>query len=598
MSTNFQEDSTKCLRPFSIIWKSSTSWCLRKNHLYPWFIVYDFEAILAPIREEQPAPCLKWLCKQEPISLSVASKIAGFGEAKCFMKANPKALIESMMTYMGSITDSACDSAESQWASAIEDLEDLIEKYELRLGQEPKGKIRKKESSRIRHDKFKLKDGELKGLSDQERRRLISQRESTCEKLTRLLGSLYHYCRQIPLLEFNSAKYDLSLVKSQLIAWLRWDIDPNKDDEGVATCDFSVIKKGSTFTQIGVPRFKFLDISNYLAGGVSYWAFLEAYKIPQAKSYFPYEWFDHPSKLYFPSLPPYHTFYSELRQRNVLEERDRKDDDDVKDGDEYDQNDKVLGARRYLELHDIWRDQGMTTFRDILEYYNNLDVGPFVQAVVKMQKFYFDPHIDLFKVAVTVPGMANRWLFQIEHDAKTIFGLIQPQDNNLYYTIKQNIVRGPSIIFIGDAEVGCTFVWNDPSHPCFDIVGFNVNALYLDCIDKAMPYGGYVRQCAPDFKPDSRLSCEDMFHWMNYLMEMEVVHILHAHNHISKVRIGTYLMDSYDPNTRTVYELNRCYFKGSSHCEKDQDELGKERKMQTFTKEKYLRNKGYLMKVI
>ena len=444
-----------------------------------------------------------------------------------------------------------------------------------------------------------MKDDELKGLTDEERNSsVISQWESTCEKLTRLLGSLYHYYRQIPVLGFNSAKYDLNLVKSQFIPWLRRDVDPNKDYDGEDTCEVSVIKKGSTYTQIGACRFKFLDISNYLAGGVSYSAFLEAYKIPEAKSYFPYEWFDHPSKLDVPSLPPYHTFYSELKQKNVLEVRDKKDDDDVDDGNEYDQNDKVLGARRYRELHDIWRDRGMTTFRDFLEYYNNLDVGPFVQAVEKMQKFYFDPHIDLFKVAVSVPGIARRWLFQTSHNAKTNFGLIQPQDDDLYYTIKQNIVGGPSIIFTGDAEVGCTFVRNDPSRPCINIVGFDANALYLDCIDKAMPCKGYVKRSAPDFKPDSRLSCEDMLHWMNYLMETEGVHILHARNHISEVRIGPYLVEGYDPNTRTVYEFNGCYFHGCSHCKKDQDELGKEQKMHTVTKEKYLRNKGYLLKVI
>ena len=483
------------------------------NRLYPWFIVYDFEAILAPITEEQPTPCLKWLRKHEHISVSVASNVPGSEEAKCFVNADPKALIESMMTYMGSITDSACDSAESQWASAIEDLEDLIEKYELKLGKEPKRKKRRKESSKIGHDKLKVKDDELKGLTDEERNSLISQWESTCEKLTRLLGSIYHYCRQIPVLGFNSAKYDLNLVKSQLIPWLWRDVDPNKDDDGDDTCEVSVIKKGSTYTQIGARRFKFLDISNYLAGGVSYSAFLQAYKIPEAKSYFPYEWFDHPSKLDFPSLPPYHTFYSELKQRNVLEARDKKDDDD--NGNRYDQNDKVLGGRRYRELHDIWWDQGMTTFRDFLEYYNNLDVGPFVQVVEKMQKFYFDHHIDLFKVAVSVPGVARRWLFQTAYNAKTNFGLIQPQDDDLYYSIKQNIVGGPSIIFTRDAEVGRTFVRNDPSRPCINIIGFNANALYLDCIDKAMPCGGYVRRSAPDFKPDSRLSCEDMFHWMN-----------------------------------------------------------------------------------
>ena len=191
--------------------------------LYPWFIVYDFEAILSPITEEQPTPHLKWLWKHEPISVSVASNVPGFEESKCFVNADPKALFKSMMTYMGSITDSACNSTESKWASAVEDLEDLIKKYELKLEKEPKRKNRKKDraqSSGVGQDKLKGEDDELKGLTDEERKSLISQWESTYEKLTRLLGSLYHYCRQIPVLGFNSAKYDLNLVKSHLIPWL------------------------------------------------------------------------------------------------------------------------------------------------------------------------------------------------------------------------------------------------------------------------------------------------------------------------------------------------------------------------------------------
>ena len=133
------------------------------------------------------------------------------------------------------------------------------------------------------------------------------------------------------------------------------------------------------------------------------------------------------------------------------------------------------------------------------------------------------------------------------HDAKTSFGLVHPQDDDLYYAIKQNIVGGPSIIFTRDAEVGCRFIRNDPKRPFANIVSYDANALYLDCIDKAMICGRYVRQMGPDFKPNSCLSCEDMFHWMDYLLDTENVHILHAHNHISEVPIGPYLMDSYDP---------------------------------------------------
>ena len=84
-----------------------------KQQLYPWFFVYDFEAILCPISEEQSTPHLKWLKKHNPISASVASNVAGFEEAKCFVNSDPKGLIKDRMTYMGTITDSACASAEA-----------------------------------------------------------------------------------------------------------------------------------------------------------------------------------------------------------------------------------------------------------------------------------------------------------------------------------------------------------------------------------------------------------------------------------------------------------------------------------------------------
>ena len=85
---------------------------------------------------------------------------------------------------------------------------------------------------------------------------------------------------------------------------------------------------------------------------------------------------------------------------------------------------------------------------------------------------------------------------------------------------------------------------------------------------------------------------------MDYVMETEGIDILHARNHIGEVRIGPYLVDGYDPITRTVYEFNGCHFHGCSDCKKDQDDLGKERKMHTETKEKYLRHKGYNMKIM
>ena len=38
----------------------------------------------------------------------------------------------------------------------------------------------------------------------------------------------------------------------------------------------------------------------------------------------------------------------------------------------------------------------MTTLRDFLIYYNNLDVEPFVKGIENMQEFYKKNQIDIF----------------------------------------------------------------------------------------------------------------------------------------------------------------------------------------------------------
>ena len=48
----------------------------------------------------------------------------------------------------------------------------------------------------------------------------------------------------------------------------------------------------------------------------------------------------------------------------------------------------------------------METFVDWLEYYNNLDVSPFLEALETMKAFYTNLGIDIFKDAVSLPGVS------------------------------------------------------------------------------------------------------------------------------------------------------------------------------------------------
>ena len=313
---------------------------------YPWFVVYDFEAILSRLELEPPTPQLKWLRCHDPISVSVASNVTGYSEPQSFADPDPKKLIGDMMHYMGEIADHIYDEAKKKWKYVFDGLEERVEAMVgYGLGADDDDKTDEEEEGddgeTISQDPMTEEE-----ITDKEWRR-------TYNKLVKLQQSFIHYCRQVPVLGFNSARYDLNLVKSYLIPWLQNDGGSNSDEMSTG---LTVIKKGSTYTQIGGRRFKFMDVINYLAGGFSYDKFLKAYKIPQTKSYFLYEWFDHIDKLNYPCLPGYDTFYSELKRMNVLGVKEMG---------------KAVktGPERYQELQQIWQDHNMATFRllDILQ---------------------------------------------------------------------------------------------------------------------------------------------------------------------------------------------------------------------------------------
>lgn len=63
--------------------------------------------------------------------------------------------------------------------------------------------------------------------------------------------------------------------------------------------------------------------------------------------------------------------------------------------------------KEYNFCKDIWKQEKMTCLRDFLIWYNNLDVAPFVSEVLRLEEFYFGRNIDIFKTAMSVPGIAR-----------------------------------------------------------------------------------------------------------------------------------------------------------------------------------------------
>ena len=79
-------------------------------------------------------------------------------------------------------------------------------------------------------------------------------------------------------------------------------------------------------------------------------------------------------------MPPQEAFHSTLKDEDITDEQ-------------------------YECCERIWEECGMTYFREVVIWYNNLNVIPFLEALEKMSDLWKDRKIDIFKDGVSVPGL-------------------------------------------------------------------------------------------------------------------------------------------------------------------------------------------------
>ena len=224
-------------------------------------------------------------------------------------------------------------------------------------------------------------------------------------QLIDLKQNLERFVNTLPIFGFNGGRYDLNMIKSYLIPYLIND----KEAEP------RVIKKANDFISFQFGDIQFLDIMKFLGGATSLGSFLKAYKVSELKKFFPYEWFDKANELENEELPPYEAFFSKLRNNNPLD-KDFQDYQKLRSSGLDKQ--KVLkklqirsvpatGWENYKYLQEIWQKHGKTTFKDFLQWYNNKDVVPTLEAMQKIVQFYHQKKIDLLNFGCTFPNLAN-----------------------------------------------------------------------------------------------------------------------------------------------------------------------------------------------
>ena len=163
---------------------------------------------------------------------------------------------------------------------------------------------------------------------------------------------LVEWISLVPLVGFNSGRYDLNMAKKYLIPFLNNNDNPEM-----------IIKRGNNYLCIKLKNLLLIDIINFLAPGYSYDNYIRAYAPnSDTKGFFPYEWFDSLEKLNHEELPPIEAFSSRLRGT-------------------------TLATQDYVYIQNVWdslpRDSdGKIRFRQFLIWYNNLDVQVYFSHII------------------------------------------------------------------------------------------------------------------------------------------------------------------------------------------------------------------------
>ena len=375
-----------------------------------------------------------------------------------------------------------------------------------------------------------------------------------------LLGQLFGWLHQLPVIGFNSGKYDMNVIKRFFVPYL---LTPSEDED--ESC--FVIKRQNTFMCFSTNKLRFLDIINYLAPGFSYDKYLKAYGCTMQKGHYPYEYIDDLRKLEESSLLPQAEFYSRLK------------------------NEGIIGAE-YALSQEAWSDNRMKTMRGFLVWYNNRDVVPFLEAIDKQFAFYRQQNIDMCKDGISVPGLTLLYLFN-DLPPNIFFTVVNLTNKDLHHLVKDNIVGGPAIISHRYHEKNVTKIRNGGT--CQSIVGYDANALYLRALMQDMPCGWYTRrreekQFHPQpAQPHGQMAAQ----WLTSVSSISGRTIMHQTNGREK-RVGKLFVDGWCAATRTAYQFHGCYFHGCSNCYDPQEKNAVNGKTMAKLLEDTRKNTAYL----
>ena len=228
-------------------------------------VVFHFESICVKEETYKETETIKKIGKHVPISVSISSNL--IPEPIFLCNSDPRHLVSSFVSaFEGWATQSKAQMKirfiEVETAIKIK-LSSILEQLNQRHSQ-------RERVIDYDNDEYFNDTAEEKELSTQ----FLQMQKN---HLIDLQEHFERYCNTLPAFGFNSAKYDINLIKSYLLPILgnERQIEP------------AVTKKANQFVSFKFADVQLLDIMKFLGGATSLDSFLKGYKTEGSKSFFP-----------------------------------------------------------------------------------------------------------------------------------------------------------------------------------------------------------------------------------------------------------------------------------------------------------------------
>ena len=605
---------------------SEAGYKVPRDYIFPYFVTWDFEAMLTPLDQVAPSAIDKiphntastrYTSQHVPVSVAVHSNVPSFDKPVCFVsEGNAQDLIDRFASYLREIADQSFELLRNS-----EEFRSLYEQLEYDISQ----------------GKLAAQAGESMDSAEPNPKFLRSV--------------LDRYLKVIPCVGFNSAKYDLNLGKAELFTNLTTVVEELEADSVSEGEQTGVAKKGrkrklskkaqsKSEPQSKRPKVSFQKTkhrpstsagvvgsdrthpnnhnsdsedefqrsrSNFrLPSGIRRASRVALSASPSREGRNTREIkykregtvpIQNPfvikvnntfklistAKLRFLDvkfyLAPGYSYSAYLKAYGIEESKGHFCYEWLTDLDKLKETslppkeaffnslkNSRISDEDYAVCQEAWKSNNMKTMRDFLVWYNVKDVGPFAEALQKQIDFYKTMGLDMLKDAVGIPGLCTKYLFK-NVESKLYFSLFNSSHSDLHKLIKSNIVGGPSIIFSRLLEQGITKIRGGPN-TVQSVLGYDANALYLWAMQQNMPTQTPIRRRKQNNFRKELVGATDVQarEWLTYHIHKTgstAQGMKHQFNGPEK-RLGfrQIPVDGWDARNKTVYQYHGCYWHG------------------------------------